>query len=141
MEKLSLSKLIANDIVNYGMDKTMGFQYVVSLSDFLDEYDDEAIDYIKSHIRKIIDDVEQNENVADLNYDEKEQEFDMVFYFDGLMDKLDKIVYETGKEKGTEFELDEVREISSDLENSENFKDLINEHLSKREYWDMGTEI
>ncbi len=41
MEKLSLSKLIANDIVNYGMDKTMGFQYVVSLSDFLDEYDDE----------------------------------------------------------------------------------------------------
>lgn len=141
MEKLSLSKLIANDIVNYGMDKTMGFQYVVSLSDFLDEYDDEAIDYIKSHIRKIIDDVEQNENVANLNYDEKEQEFDMVFYFDGLMDKLDKIVYEAGKEKGTEFELDEVREISSDLENSENFKDLINEHLSKREYWDMGTEI
>ena len=51
MEKLSLSKLIANDIVNYGMDKTMGFQYVVSLSDFLDEYDDESRDYIKSHIK------------------------------------------------------------------------------------------
>ena len=99
MGKLSLSKLIANDIVNYGMDETMGFQYVVSLSDFLDEYDDESRDYIKSHIKEIINDVEQNENVADLNYDEKEQEFDMVFYFDGLMDKLDKIVYEAGKEK------------------------------------------
>lgn len=141
MEKLSLSKLIANDIVNYGMDKTMGFQYVVSLSDFLDEYDDESKNYIKSHIREIIDDVEQNENVADLNYDEKEQEFDMVFYFDGLMNKLDKIIYECGKEIGTEFELEEVRSISYDLENSESFKELINNHISKREYADMGKEI
>ena len=141
MEKLSLSKLIANDIVNYGMDKTMGFQYVVSLSDFLDEYDDESKNYIKSHIREIIDDVEQNENVADLNYDEKEQEFDMVFYFDGLMNKLDKIIYESGKETGTEFELEEVRSISYDLENSESFKELINNHISKREYADMGKEI
>lgn len=141
MEKLSLSKLIANDIVNYGMDKTMGFQYVVSLSDFLDEYDDESKNYIKSHIREIIDDVEQNENVADLNYDEKEQEFDMVFYFDGLMNKLDKIIYESGKEIGTEFELEEVRSISYDLENSESFKELINNHISKREYADMGKEI
>lgn len=141
MEKLSLSKLIANDIVNYGMDKTMGFQYVVSLSDFLDEYDDESKNYIKSHIREIIDDVEQNENVADLNYDEKEQEFDMVFYFDGLMNKLDKIIYESGKETGTEFELEEVRSISYDLENSESFKELINNHISKREYTDMGKEI
>ena len=141
MEKLSLSKLIANDIVNYGMDKTMGFQYVVSLSDFLDEYDDESRDYIKSHIKEIIEDVEQNENVADLNYDEKEQDFDMVFYFGGLMDKLDKIVYDAGKEQGIEYELEDVRRISYDLENSDGFKDLINEHLSKRDYWDMGTEI
>ncbi len=141
MEKLSLSKLIANDIVNYGMDKTMGFQYVVSLSDFLDEYDDESRDYIKSHIREIIDDVEQNENVADLHYDEKEQDFDMVFYFDGLMDKLDKLVYDAGKNNGTEYELEEVRNISYDLENSDDFKNLLNEHVNKREYWNMGKEI
>ncbi|MBO4246091.1 MAG: hypothetical protein J5892_05105 [Bacilli bacterium] len=141
MEKLSLSKLIANDIVNYGMDKTMGFQYVVSLSDFLDEYDEESRDYIKSHIKEIINDVEQNENVADLHYDEKEQDFDMVFYFDGLMNKLDKIIYEIGRENGTEYELEDVRNISYDLENSDSFKDLINEHLSKKEYMDMGTEM
>ena len=39
MEKLSISKLIANDIVNYGMDKTTSFNYIVSLNDFLDDYD------------------------------------------------------------------------------------------------------
>ena len=31
MEKLNLNKLIANDIVNYGMDKTTSFNYIVSL--------------------------------------------------------------------------------------------------------------
>ena len=51
MEKLNLNKLIANDIVNYGMDKTKSFNYVVSLNDFLDDYDDESRDYIKYHIK------------------------------------------------------------------------------------------
>ena len=49
MEKLNLNKLIANDIVNYGMDKTTSFNYIVSLNDFLDDYDEESIIYIKSH--------------------------------------------------------------------------------------------
>ena len=42
MEKLSISKLIANDVVNYGMDKTTSFNYIVSLNDFLDDYDEET---------------------------------------------------------------------------------------------------
>ena len=84
MEKLNLNKLIANDIVNYGMDKTTSFNYIVSLNDFLDDYDEESIDYIKSHISDIIEAVHQNENVADLQYDEARQEFNMVFYFNGL---------------------------------------------------------
>ena len=93
MEKLSLSKLIANDIVNYGMDKTTSFNYIVSLNDFLDDYDEDTCNYIKSHINEIISDVEGNENVAQLDYDESRQEFDMVFYFDGLFSKLDKKIY------------------------------------------------
>ena len=79
MEKLNLNKLIANDIVNYGMDKTTSFNYIVSLNDFLDDYDEESIDYIKSHIGDVIEAVHQNENVADLQYDEARQEFNMVF--------------------------------------------------------------
>ena len=82
MEKLSISKLIANDIVNYGMDKTTSFNYIVSLNDFLDDYDEETCNYIKAHINEIISDVESNENVAQLDYDEARQEFNMVFYFE-----------------------------------------------------------
>ena len=125
MEKLNLNKLIANDIVNYGMDKTTSFNYIVSLNDFLDDYDEESIDYIKSHISDIIEAVHQNENVADLQYDEARQEFNMVFYFNGLFSKLDKKIYDTAQDMGIDFEVDEVWEISYNLENSDEYNQMI----------------
>ena len=140
MEKLNLNKLIANDIVNYGMDKTTSFNYIVSLNDFLDEYDDESRDYIKSHITEIIDAVHNNENVAQLDYDESRQEFDMVFYFDGLFSKLDKKIYNLSQEMGIEFEPDEVWEISYDIENSEEYNDMI-ASVVKEKSKNMGREI
>ena len=140
MEKLSLSKLIANDIVNYGMDKTTSFNYIVSLNDFLDDYDEHTCNYIKSHINEIISDVEGNENVAQLDYDESRQEFDMVFYFDGLFSKLDKQIYNLSQEMGIEFEPDEVWAISYDIENSEEYNDLIINAVKEKSK-NMGREI
>lgn len=140
MGKLSLSKLIANDIVNYGMDKTTSFNYIVSLNDFLDDYDEDTCNYIKSHINEIISDVEGNENVAQLDYDESRQEFDMVFYFDGLFSKLDKKIYNLSQEMGIEFEPDEVWEISYDIENSEEYNDMITS-VVKEKTKNMGREI
>ena len=140
MEKLSISKLIANDIVNYGMDKTTSFNYIVSLNDFLDDYDEETCNYIKSHINEIINDVESNENVAQLDYDEARQEFDMVFYFDGLFSKLDKQIYNLSQEMGVEFEPNEVWEISYDIENSEEYNDLIINAVTSKSKT-MGREI
>ena len=125
MEKLSLSKLIANDIVNYGMDKTTSFNYIVSLNDFLDEYDEDTCKFIKAHINEIINDVKVNENVAQLDYDEYRQEFDIVFRFDNLLTPLERRIMDTAKEKNIEFELDKLREISYDLENSDEYDDLI----------------
>ena len=140
MGKLSLSKLIANDIVNYGMDKTTSFNYIVSLNDFLDDYDEDTCNYIKSHINEIISDVEGNENVAQLDYDESRQEFDMVFYFNGLFSKLDKKIYDTAQGMGIDFEPEEVWEISYDIENSEEYNDMI-ASVVKEKSKNMGREI
>ncbi len=140
MEKLNLNKLIANDIVNYGMDKTTSFNYIVSLNDFLDDYDEESIDYIKSHISDIIEAVHQNENVADLQYDEARQEFNMVFYFNGLFSKLDKKIYDTAQDMGIDFEVDEVWEISYNLENSDEYNEMIKNTI-KENFKTMGREI
>ncbi len=140
MEKLNLNKLIANDIVNYGMDKTTSFNYIVSLNDFLDDYDDESRDYIKSHINEIIDAVHQNENVAQLDYDDKRQEFDMVFYFDGLFSKLDKKIYNDSQEMGIDFEPEDVWQISYDIENSQEYNDLVKSHINDK-YKTCGREL
>lgn len=140
MEKLNLNKLIANDIVNYGMDKTTSFNYIVSLNDFLDEYDDESRDYIKSHITEIIDAVHNNENVAQLDYDEKRQEFDMVFYFDGLFNKLEKKIYSTSQDMGIDFEPEDVWQISYDIENSEEYDNLVKKQINEK-YKDSGREL
>lgn len=139
MEKLSLSKLIANDIVNYGMDKTTSFNYIVSLNDFLDEYDEDTCKFIKAHINEIINDVKVNENVAQLDYDEYRQEFDIVFRFDNLLTPLERRIMDTAKEKNVEFELDKVREISYDLENSDEYDDLIINYIDIN--LELGREI
>lgn len=140
MEKLNLNKLIANDIVNYGMDKTTSFNYIVSLNDFLDEYDDESRDYIKSHITEIIDAVHNNENVAQLDYDDKRQEFDMVFYFDGLFNKLEKKIYSTSQDMGIDFEPEDVWQISYDIENSEDYDNLVKKQINEK-YKDSEREL
>ena len=140
MEKLNLNKLIANDIVNYGMDKTTSFNYIVSLNDFLDDYDDESRDYIKSHITEIIEAVHNNENVAQLDYDDKRQEFDMVFYFDGLFNKLEKKIYSTSQDMGIDFEPEDVWQISYDIENSEEYDNLVKKQINEK-YKDCGREL
>ena len=140
MEKLSISKLIANDVVNYGMDKTTSFNYIVSLNDFLDDYDDESRDYIKSHITEIIEAVHNNENVAQLDYDDKRQEFDMVFYFDGLFNKLEKKIYSTSQDMGIDFEPEDVWQISYDIENSEEYDNLVKKQINEK-YKDCGREL
>ena len=64
--KLTINKLIANDMINYGMDKTSSFNYIVSLNSYLEEYDEESQKYIKENLDDIKDDIERNECVADL---------------------------------------------------------------------------
>ena len=139
MEKLSINKLIANDIVNYGMDRTMSFNYIVSLDSFLDDYDEETSNYIKAHLSEIIDDVHQNENVAQLDYDEKRQEFDMVFYYDNLLSPIEKQMIDIGKEKGVEFEYEDLKSMSYDFEESDEYKDLLNNFVDNK--LELGREM
>ena len=139
MEKLSINKLIANDIVNYGMDRTMSFNYIVSLDSFLDDYDEDTCNYIKAHLSEIIDDVHQNENVAQLDYDEKRQEFDMVFYYDNLLNPIEKQMIDIGKEKGVEFEYEDLKSMSYDFEESDEYKELLNNFVENK--LDLGREM
>lgn len=129
--KMTICKLIANDIVNYGMDQTSGFNYIVCLDSYIDDFDQEAKDYIYNHLDKICDDISNNENVADLHFDKNNKEFNMVFYWNNLMSDTEKYVHDiiTDMNEQDRFELDDIREIALDLIYDESTKNLTVEKI------------
>ena len=128
---MSICKLIANDIVNYGMDQTSNFNYIVCLDSYIDDFDVESKNYIYNHLEEICDDITNNENVADLNYDKSKREFDMVFYWGNLMDATEKYVADIIDDLGEKdrFVLEDIREIAEDVILDDSFKNLTKEKI------------
>lgn len=129
--KMSICKLIANDIVNYGMDQTSNFNYIVCLDSYIDDFDEESKNYIYNHLEEICDDITNNENVADLNYDKSKKEFDMVFYWGNLMDATEKYVADIIDDLGEKdrFVLEDIREIAEDVILDDSLKNLTKEKI------------
>ena len=133
--KMSICKLIANDIVNYGMDQTSNFNYIVCLDSYIDDFDEESKNYIYNHLEEICDDITNNENVADLNYDKSKREFDMVFYWGNLMDATEKYVADIIDDLGEKdrFVLEDIREIAEDVILDDSLKNLTKEKIRNHE--------
>ena len=129
--KMSICKLIANDIVNYGMDQTSNFNYIVCLDSYIDDFDEETKNYIYNHLEEICDDITNNENVADLHYDKNKREFDMVFYWGNLMDATEKYVADIIDDLGEKdrFVLEDIREIAEDVILDDSLKNLTKEKI------------
>ncbi len=129
--KMTLCKLIANDIVNYGMDQTNNFNYIVCLDSYIDDFDEESKTYIYNHIEEICNDISNNENVAELNYDKNKREFDMVFYWGNLMDATEKYVADIIDDIGEKdrFVLEDIKEIAESIILDDSFKNLTKEKI------------
>lgn len=129
--KMTLCKLIANDIVNYGMDQTSNFNYIVCLDSYIDDFDDESKNYIYNHLEEICNDISNNENVADLHYDKNKREFDMVFYWGNLMNATEKYVADIIDDLGEKdrFVLEDIREIAEDVSLDDSLKNLTKEKI------------
>lgn len=137
--KMSLNKLIANDIINYGMNQTSNFNYIVSLDSYIDDFDKDSQKYILDNLKEICDDIKANENVADFNYDKNNKEFDMVFYWNNLMDIVDNYVFDVMKERGIDdnYELEDIKSIAGEVMDDESTKNLTVEKIRNyrvREY-------
>ena len=129
--KLTINKLIANDMINYGMDKTSSFNYIVSLNSYLEEYDEESQKYIKENLDDIKDDIERNECVADLVVEKNDDDidFNMVFYWGYLLTQTEKIVYENAKRNNIELDFEDIKDIASEILDDDAFNDDITNHL------------
>ncbi len=129
--KLTINKLIANDMINYGMDKTSSFNYIVSLNSYLEEYDEESKKYIKENLDDIKDAIERSECVADLVVEKNNDDidFNMVFYWGYLLTQTEKMVYEKAKKNNIELDFEDIKDIASDILDDDIFNENINKYL------------
>ena len=139
--KMTLNKLIANDIINYGMDQTTNFNYSVYLDEYIDEYDEEGKKYILEHLDEISDAISNNENISYYSLEEDEKlgkYFDMVFYWGKLLNSTEMIVLKNADLFKIDLNLEEVREIASELVDDDDFNDALINLLKK---YDKGKEL
>lgn len=139
--KMTLNKLIANDIINYGMDQTTNFNYSVYLDEYIDEYDEEGKKYILEHLDEISDAISNNENISYYSLEEDKKlgkYFDMVFYWGKLLNSTEMIVLKNADLFKIVLNLEEVREIASELVDDDDFNDALINLLKK---YDKGKEL
>lgn len=139
--KMTLNKLIANDIINYGMDQTTNFNYSVYLDEYIDEYDEEGKNYILEHLDEISDAISNNENISYYSLEEDEKlgkYFDMVFYWGKLLNSTEMIVLKNADLFKIDLNLKDVREIASELVDDDDFNDALINLLKK---YDKGKEL
>ena len=129
--KMTINKLIANDIINYGMSQTSNFDYSVYLDSYIDDYDLESQNYILINLEDICLAISKNENISYFNYNKENKEFDMVFYWNNLMNDTEKYVYDiiSDLKETDRFELEDIREIAMDLIYDESTKNLTIEKI------------
>lgn len=127
--KLTINNLIANDIINYGLEHTSSFNYSVSLQTYLNEYEEKEIKYILENLESICEDISKSEVVAEFTLEEydNDKHFYMTYYWGYLLSETEKIVYENANRMNYKLEFEEIREIANDLIDDDAFNDdLIN---------------
>ena len=114
-EKLNINKLIANHIIETGINDTWSFNYIVYLDSYLEEYDTDTQKYILDNKDNIIDIIARDERIADLQFDQKYNSIDMVYYIDQVLDRVENIVSTTAQNLGIDLEVEDIRSITDDL--------------------------
>ena len=122
-EKLNINKLIANHIIETGINDTWSFNYIVYLDSYLEQYDTDTQKYILDNKDNIIDIIARDERIADLQFDEKDNSIDMVYYIDQVLDRVENIVSNTAQNLGIDLEVEDIRSITDDLLDDDEFND------------------
>ena len=122
-EKLNINKLIANHIIETGINDTWSFNYIVYLDSYLEEYDTDTQKYILDNKDNIIDIIARDERIADLQFDQKYNSIDMVYYIDQVLDRVESLVSNTAQSLGIDLEVEDIRSITDDLLDDDEFND------------------
>lgn len=126
---LTINKLIAQDIINFGMEHTDSFNYSVSLQNYLREYNETEQKYILDNLENICDSISKSEVVAEfsLEDDGNDKDLYMTYYWGYLLNDIEKIVCKNANRLDVKLEFEEIRDIANDfIDNNEVNDDLVN---------------
>lgn len=125
---LTINKLIAQDIINFGMEHTDSFNYSVSLQNYLSEYNETEQKYILDNLESICDDISKSEVVAEFSLEDDGDDKDlyMTYYWGYLLNDIEKIVCENANRLDVKLEFEEIKDIASDLVDDAFNDDLVN---------------
>lgn len=140
-QKLTINKLIANDIVNYALDDAVCENYNVSLETYLKSFDEESKKYINENIDNILKDIENHESVLDLEVrkDDKGTEIDMIFYIDKLYsNEVEKRIGDTAEMMEIKIELPEIQDMAVKILDDAEFNDDL---INRLKYFDNGKDL
>lgn len=140
-QKLTINKLIANDIVNYALDDAVCENYNVSLETYLESFDEESKKYINENIDSILKDIENHESVLDLEVrkDDKGTEIDMIFYIEKLYsNEVEKRIGDTAEMMNIKIELPEIQDMAVKILDDDEFNDDLINHLKS---FDNGKDL
>lgn len=140
-QKLTINKIIANDIVNYALDDAVCENYNVSLETYLKNFDEESKKYINENIDTILEDIENHESVLDLEVrkDDKGTEIDMIFYIEKLYsNEVEKRIGDTAEILGVKIELPEIQDMAVKILDDDEFNDDL---INRLKYLDNGKDL
>lgn len=126
---LTINKLIAQDIINFGMEHTDSFNYSVSLQNYLSEYNETEQKYILDNLESICDAISKSEVIAEFSLEDDGDDKDlyMTYYWGYLLNDIEKIVCENANRLDVKLEFEEIKDIASDLVDDDAFNDdLVN---------------
>lgn len=126
--KLTLNKIIANDIVECALSDAISENYILSLDTYLDKCDYSTRTYISKNINSIIDNIYANEKIVDLEVDKETKELDMIFFWENLMTDFEKNVYDKARGLNISLDYNDVKDITDKVLNSKTLnKELVDE--------------
>lgn len=126
--KLTLNKIIADDIVEYALSDAISENYILSLDTYLNKCDYSTRTYISKNINSIIDNIYANEKIVDLEVDKETKELDMIFFWENLMTDFEKNIYDKARGLNISLDYNDVKDIADKVLNSKTLnKELVDE--------------
>jgi len=113
--KKNINDLIADYIVEVGIEETMSFNRTIYLSELENDLSEELIDYIKNNSSEIAESIRKNEKVAELDFEDRECGFDMVFYWYYCLNNCGKDIQDRLNERDIDVEFEDVVELGNEL--------------------------